>query len=194
MGAVDDLYVSHHADPDAVREEFAEIQQEKCAQYGSDTYAGHLGIKPGLEIINKVMPSVEDAEAYIIANNDKWEAAWAVPFRRAGKIPTAAGRKVMESRRALQNKIDGFRGDVVQRIKAAKSKTIGCKSCGSAVSRKFLRTCDCPVCGKKDAFLTTTDHKRLDSMCDRYSELRRREVPYKTGETVGYCVGGLCAS
>lgn len=194
MGAEYDSYHSHHADKESVEEEFEQLQQEYCAEKGDNTYAGHLGIKPGLHFIDTVYPDATAADDYIAEQNDKWEAAWAVPYHRVGQIPTAKGRKLIEARSKINRQMMDFHDNVLVRIKAAKSKTIGCKTCGSSVSRAHLSSCSCPVCGKRGAFLTQTDKKRLESMSDKSDELRRRTVEKKTGKTIGYVIGGLCAS
>jgi hypothetical protein len=191
MGAEYCTFYPRGETPEEIRKEFYAKQEELCEEQGRDAYAGHLGICPGLDIEDKVFNSEQEAEEYLEDNCIKWENALAVSYKQAGQVADAAGKKLKERQRKLQQQIDSFPAERLADIKAAKSKTIGCKCCGSAISRAYLRTIRCPVCS--DSFFTKTDNARLTRMGKRLRDLQRIPVSKKAGVRKQYIIGGACA-
>lgn len=165
-------------------------------QYGSDTYSGHLGILPcGLEVSSvKEFSNVNDAREYLQANHSKSESALAVPYMGNKDTHDASSKDLIRRKKKLFNEIKDFSAKKLKEIKAAKSKTIGCKPCGSSVSRKFLRGIDCPVCGEREVFYTTTNKKVLALKKQKYIDLERRPLKSKAKKGVCYLIGGWCPS
>jgi hypothetical protein len=176
---------------------FREYQQQECHNYGDDTYAGHLGIKDGLVLVSKTFASYAEAEEYLMDSNGKWEAAEAVPYRtkvRAYKYKR--DRELKGKIQQLAEDLDNFESMMVAEIKNAKSKTIGCKRCGSSVARAYIKHADCPVCGKHDSLLSDTRKQRRIRMKHKLSEMRKRlkNAPTHLVDGVNYLIGGWCAS
>jgi hypothetical protein len=193
MGAALETYLSSSHTESEVSREFESYQEDLCRDRGNDTYAGHLGIKPGLEFVDGQCKNRAEAEEYILNNNQKWEAAMAVSFPSKGPTPSAKGRALLASIEKIRADYEGFSAKILRRIQDAKSKNIGCKACGSSVSRRHLGSCDCPVCGTRQAFLTNTDKKRLENLHLTLLAKKRKKVDMKEGKRLSYLIGGWCA-
>lgn len=72
--------------------EFVALQKEMCYEMGHGSYAGHLGIKHGLKVHDRVFDDIDKAREWIAENNDKWEHADAVKYRlKDGSVGWLAG-------------------------------------------------------------------------------------------------------
>lgn len=82
MGAnFDSVVFSGKLTKTQVHDEFVGLQRELCYENGHGSYAGHLGIKNGLRVNDRVFDNAEVAREWIIEHNDKCECADAVKFK-----------------------------------------------------------------------------------------------------------------
>lgn len=135
-------------------EVYDENVDKKSVQSEWDAVARHAGYKEGasgllspIRWIDKTLPDVEAAEAYIDSHDKGWYDQLAVKFLDYSEVKvkeTKAYEKLVEKR------IDAIRrmNDLEHTFHFAnvKSAFIGCKNCGSKISSKYLRTNYCPVC------------------------------------------------
>lgn len=196
MGSQLDTYI-HPNNPtnQEIKDQFVSEQQDSISQYGNDTYAGHLGIKGGLTIDKKIYDSYADAEEEM-ENNDKWGSAWALGYHDDKCKINLSADKIRLKLRGIQNDINEFKKNTIADIRNTKSKTIGCKKCGSSVSRKFVHNLDCVVCSHDNAYATTTYLKRLDAKKAKWTKVKQdltdSASKAKIGKGISYLVGGYC--
>jgi hypothetical protein len=186
-------YYKYNGSKEDIYNDFSEHQEEECHANGSDTYAGHLGTLPGLEIV-AITPFAEmrAARNYIEENHSKWEAAMAVPYK--GEVSTfdAVSKKVLQQRKALEKEILDMRQKFLKSMKSTKSKTIGCKRCGSSIGRRYLYSAQCPVCSKKDAFYSNTQISALAAKKKRLAALLKKSLNKIKKSGPNYVIGGWC--
>ena len=190
---------THRNNPttDELHERFndeAEMAGEECGKGG---YSGSLYEKSGLTIIDKTFSSSDEAYDHICDNNGKWDNAWAVPYKATVTVPKSTLTSKKTQLAKAEADLKKLETDAIKAIKGTKSKTIGCKSCGSSINRKYVRSLDCNVCGKTDAFKTETLKKRIKTKQDKIITLKA-EVRNMSNETVkkqgiNYVVGGWCS-
>lgn len=120
-----------------------------------DAYVAHADWQEGCSGLNnpirwingKTYDTYEEAEAAIKRYDNGWYDNVAVPYYRTGEMQADA--KYNE----LSKKSDDLRKEFDQRMAKLYPATltsdfIGCKNCGSRLSRKHLHTNFCPVCEK----------------------------------------------
>jgi predicted RNA-binding Zn-ribbon protein involved in translation (DUF1610 family) len=194
MGAQFDTYYPNTTDVRQAKDLFYGRQQELCEQYGNDSYAGHLGIKDGLTIEDTLFNTEQEALDWLHENNNKWGSAHLVKYKGKVKKPYAKSKSTLERLNRLRLELQTFDKTVVKGIRAAKSKTIGCKSCGSSISRSHLHSVECPVCGQYDAFLTKTNKEKEARLRKTIRELQSRPVETREVDGEVLLIGGWCAS
>jgi hypothetical protein len=201
MGSEFNSYIHSSSNPtkSELRDEFRGEQEEARDQYGNDTYAGHLGIKGGLDIEDgRIFKDENEACDYIEEHNGKWDSALAVPFKARVSVPSSSRTKAIEAVTKCEKDLADFRVKTLSDIKATKSKTIGCKNCGSSTNRKFVNSFNCVVCGSKNAYLSTTSLNRIKAKqvkLDNFRDKRNNITGgFKDAQGVKYMVGGWCPS
>lgn len=119
--------------------------------------------------------------------------AVAIPFTGKVSDKPAWVIRAEEDYAQASTRLQTVRTDLHESIVKAKSKTIGCKECGSQIARKYVKPdCDCPVCGF--TLLAESYRKRLASAIKAVhkaeSKLPKGEPEYN--ETTGTCylIGG----
>jgi hypothetical protein len=194
MGSEFNYYI-HSGTKEDLQSGFAEHQQDERHMNGTDTYAGHLGILNGL-VVSNITPfaSMEQARDYIDENHSKWESALAVPYRGEVHGFDASSKKVEQQRKALEKDIVNTQKRYLKSMKATKSKTIGCKACGSSITRKYLHSAKCPVCFKEEVFYSNTQRYALDKKKEKLSNLQQKPLKKVKKKGVVYVVGGNCPS
>lgn len=207
MGATFDITKFPMMSPKELYKEFGIKQQELCEQFGNDTYAGHLGIKDGLDIENRKFESFAEAERWIADNNEKWNSAVAVQAIIYGsqEFPvTAADKDLLKRYNDLNNYItEGFAKEIIERNRKAKSKLRTCGKCYSKITTKYIRSLECPVC-RNNYLVTETDNKRTKAWCDKREKLMKQIKDRKAKIAASdsgkqhkkyiWVVGGWCAS
>jgi len=192
-------------------------------------YSGSWGVKNGYHVIReprglrndiKTFDSVEAADDYISEHNDKWEPLMAVRARVVemklpnGEVVSSAngwGPKILmakaveakqEKAKSAYTALEQFGPGILQRVRAAKSKTKGCSQCGSSIATSHIRSLRCPVC-QHEYLLTETDLKKQKALKDKYDKLSKeakdardaelKKLAEKHGKLV-WVVGGWCSS
>ena len=169
-----------------------EYQFEQRLEYGSDTYAGHLGILPdGLHIVDcKPYAFASDAQEYIEENHSKWHCALAVPFKGEIRDYDSASKKILTQRKKAEVDLASAERKILQQIKSTKSVSIGCKKCGSAITRSYLSEIICPVC--KNELLTATQSNQLTGKQFKISKVNQQSLKKVSKTGICYLVGGWC--
>jgi predicted RNA-binding Zn-ribbon protein involved in translation (DUF1610 family) len=164
MGSCYNFLSLKACDEPALRKKFLQEQDDYCNQYGSDTYAGHIGIVKGLDITKKSFKTVKEAEDFVMETAQKWEAAIAVKVGDFSKVfpITATEKKDVIKLNELQANFDNWESNLIKRVKESKSSQRGCKSCGSKIAVKYLKQKNCPICG--DIHFVETDQKAFKSL------------------------------
>lgn len=195
MGAEFNYYI-HRGAKDELEEYHNEHQSEMRATYGNDTYAGHIGIMPGgIDSAGVTpFPTRNEAVAYLDENHCKWDCAMAVPFKGSVQSCDARSKRIIVQRQKAAKDLVNARATIMSKIKSTKSKTIGCKYCGSAISRRFLHGADCPVCKKADVLLSKTQVQKLQRLEAKLKKLRAEPLNRDEKAGVNYVVGGWCSA
>lgn len=195
MGANFETHEAGNCNEQTLRDNFRKLQDDLCYQHGRDGYAGHLGITTGLTIHDKKFDSYTEAEEWLMDNANKGEDAVAVQYASKVDKITKAGQIIIDRYKRLDKEFSGFDKAILQNIKRAKSRTIGCKNCGSSISRKHLSSVNCPVCQNTQAFVSNTDKKRKDRLRERRAEAFTQTRNTSHTKTSGYVwlIGGTCA-
>ena len=195
MGAEFNYYV-YKGDKSKLEDYHREEQQDQCLQFGNDSYAGHIGVMPsGIDFVKrKPFASASEAREYLEDNHNKWDCAMAVPYKTIGKTFSNASFKLMDQRDKVQSELKTLEADILLRIRTTKSKTIGCKKCGSSISRLHITSTDCPVCGKRESFYSTTQATQIKRKREKLDRLNAKPLTSTKGKVIHYVVGGWCAS
>jgi hypothetical protein len=176
MGACFDSATFKACDEKTLKQKFAELQESRSYDNGSDAYAGHIGIARGLSISPKVFKDVKEAEDYVVENARKWENAIAVKVGDFSKIfpVSATEKKEVQKLEELQKKFDNWESDLLARVKQSKSAHRGCKRCGSKISVQYVKTSHCPVCSDMKFIETDTDRKNYESLRTKLKEQKEK--------------------
>lgn len=120
---------------------FIDLVKQTQYERGHGGYTGSFAEARGLSIRDRTFASYAEAEEYIYENAQKWEDAIAVQFR-AGEQTDASKKKQLQLRErynALYKKYEEACKKAAVDFKGAKSKTAGCKACGSKLSRQHIK-------------------------------------------------------
>lgn len=200
-----------------LKQKFRELIDALHFEHGHEGYNGTFTTNSGLRITDKRFQTVRDAEEWLSNNARKWEDVLAVRF---GPWPdlfeaTPQGADLVRKRKELEHAAQTFDIDIIRRVRAAKSKTKGCKRCGSSIavshihedprryadaefrlSRRHHPALDCPVCGHP-YLLTDTDVKRRTALLERLKAIQDKEQAARTkhaakhtGDKSGWLLGG----
>lgn len=189
------------------------ITQQMFHDEGHEAYSGHWGMKgSGIDIKhNLTFNGYEEAEEYIMNNNNKWDCVTAVRYPCVIKKKVSDKQKQIDKLRAKFDDLNNQLGDfnkigehekaIVTRVKKAKSKTKGCSKCGSSIAVNHLNDSTCPVCGNKQFIYTATDIKKHREMEEKrrklYNDLTLLKKNSKVTETeeagFAWLVGGWCS-
>lgn len=201
MGACFDSATFKACDEKTLAKKFEELQKVRSYTYGSDSYAGHIGIARGLTISSKSFKDVREAQEYVENNAQKWSSAIAVKVGDFSKVfpVVATEKKEVQKLEEMQKKFDNWEKDIIERVKSSKSAHRGCKNCGSKISVKYLKSSNCPVCSDMKFIETDTDRKKYESLCINLKEQKEKvntlakKHEDKNNSNFWY-VGAWCAS
>ena len=192
-------YYTHEDNPSVkeLKERFEEEREEAGWEYGKGGYSGSLYEKSGLTILDKTFENEDEAYNYLEENNCKWENAWAVPYKAVVNVDSTKKAKASQALEKVIGEREKLIKDGVSAIKNTKSKTIGCKNCGSSVNRKYVKNFDCVVCHHTNAYLTPTLSKRIEAKSLKITALKAtlNKLNNDTKKEVGvhYIIGGWCS-
>lgn len=186
-------------------------QEQDRYEHGHETYSGGIGtLEPGVQLIPNQTPFTTQgqAEDFIEESHYKGHKALAVPFKGTIEVPFIALKQALTRRDAAGDKVETLARQFLAEARATKSKTIGCKRCGSSITRSYLKLgrdthgamhmdadrIPCPVCGND--LMTPTAQKRLQAAADALQkaenecyDLRDRK---ETKPGINWAVGGWC--
>jgi len=170
-----------------------QMQYEEGCSY-SGTWASKAY---GINIINKKFNSTQEAEDYILDNNDKWDCVDAVLVQyKAGTDKQNEKIKLEKSKTVeIKNSIMDFHKNWTKKLKERNSKTISCSSCKTRFNKEQIRNSFCPQCNH--SLLSATDTKKVDKIKEKAEkqELKVKSLIAKRGgKTVKtWVVGGWCS-
>jgi hypothetical protein len=194
MGAEFRFYIYKGKEED-LGDYHTEFQREACYEGGTDTYAGHIGIMPdGINFANITpLKSYAQAEEYLEDNHSKWSSAMAVPFLGKKQDYDKTSLRTITQKAVAKQKLGALKETLLVQIKQAKSKTVGCRHCGSSVTRSFLSSLNCPVCDKSELLSATAKNRLLNSQ-QKINQLNKQKLKHIEANGTCYVVGGWCAA
>lgn len=179
MGANLNTEVFKDCTKEQLKKDFRDVQDDNCSQYGTDGYAGHIGLSPGLTIHDNIAATESEAYDYLENRVQKWENALAMRFYDTeGYKPTASETKAIEDLKALNNEVYNWSSTLVKRVKDGKSAQKACDKCKSKITVSYIRSCHCPVC-QHDFISTATDAKKLEALKSKQKTLETKVADAK---------------
>jgi len=201
VGATTDFRTYKYNDRKKIERAFSKACEDARHENGHGGYTGTIAEFHGIgKWLDREVGSEAEAEGYIIEHHQKWDAAMAVSFRlpvEKGEREKAREKKACEKAQAAQEKLNEANRKVREEFASAKSKTVGCKGCGSKMSRehlvKFLhgKALRCPLCNGD--LLSQTFRERQAKLMAAVEEARKaaqEEAKPKTNGKIGWVVGG----
>lgn len=197
MGASNAYRTYETTDKAEIRKRFAAADLEQARyENGAGPYSGSLGQKTGIGVWRDRPTNFDDAHEWILGQSGKWDnnaAAAAYYLTEALTARDTARIKKAETKATTANtKLREIEQAVFAALRNAKSKTVGCRGCGSKIARKHLKGTVCPVC-TSNTLLSASAHsrvmaarKRVDKAREALAEARKP----KPGKKVAYVVGG----
>ena len=212
MGAI---FLSHNfgcIEKDDLKVAISNLMEHLRYEEGNCYDAGHLGNNSYRIFDERVFNSDDELINYIEEHSGK--GASIVASYRLSKLedesPTT--KRLKSKNLDLIKTIDQCNSDhqtylkgLVQRAKTAKSKTRGCKACGSMIATQYITMVICPVCNNNDFIITVTDRKKLESIKAKKEkaenqlsknrlhledDLKKRSKPTSQ---IGWIIAGWCA-
>ena len=132
---------------------YKENVNRKEVQASLDNYVAHEDWQEGCSGLNSpirwiencgVLDNYDEALAYIKSHDKGWYDSLAVRFRDSD-VETPALKKAREGVTAALKKRNEL--EYKPHFENAKATLIGCRKCGSKISREHLKGNKCPVCG-----------------------------------------------
>lgn len=138
----------------------------------------HSSLDKAIRFYDDVLPNYDEAKKFIQNHDSGWYDQLAVqyldlPQGFSSKTLDALDAKLGEASKALRAAVDTV--TVIQ----VKAQYIGCKSCGSKLNKKFLKSNFCPIC-HADMRSETQLQKiqrlqdKVDALTAQYSEERKK--------------------
>jgi hypothetical protein len=171
------------------------------------SYSGGIGMKSQIIVEEKIFDDENSAYNYLTERfPDKWGPGGAVRVKKPMKVDPAEGeeealKKELQSSWTTPSQV--VAKEVIERVKAAKSKTKGCSGCGSSIAVSHIRSVNCPVCNHPYLLIQSDQDKikrlteALEKKRARLKELQDKRVAAsckKNGETYYWLIGGWCSS
>lgn len=161
--------------------DYPENCNRKNVQHECDTLAkmedwqeGCSGVNPIRWLDNvSVQDDYDEAKKYIETHDKGWYDCLAVKYYDTSKLkPSANAKKLAESVASAQNAYNTLREKVISDFFGTKSEYIGCKECGSRLSKAYLKRPSCPLCG--NSLLSETASNRLEKAKAKIAEYEKR--------------------
>ena len=222
MGAHSYTVTYRFSSREKVASAWASLCEEDAYESGSGTYAGNsTTMGPNVSFQNKLFSSEEEAYEWVIKNHRKWCDPLACSFY----LPKASGErskaKIQRAKEKLmkeeKNKME-WMNDQINTFLGRSSELVGCKGCGSKLSRKQLsnsrftslgshhrysdggysthygRLPQCPLCSH--SLLSNSANEKLVKLSERVekakSALAEAQKPTPSKD-IGWVVGGWAA-
>ena len=173
-----------------ISKEFKNRQEEGRDYNGhQDGYSGDFQTVNCVTIKDNVFNTLQEALDYIDNNASKWENAVATYYTE--KTSSKTSEKVKSQLNKAREDIIILKGSIIQSIKNAKSKTIGCKKCESKINRRYISRPACVVCGGE--LRSTTDLNRINRAELKVNTLTERYNKSLKSGKVCTVMGAWCA-
>lgn len=172
-----------------VREAFKSRREDDRACNGhQDGYSGDFQTVDDVEIHDKVFNDYDEAHKYCLDNAEKWSHVVAVKYRDFSHLKSKnnsvkfikgdlVSKKLLTLKQRLDKEVESLetlRLKTYEAMKNAKSKTIGCKGCGSQINRQFVRqNMFCPVCSKA-TLMSATVQKQIENKKAKIKTLKNQ--------------------
>jgi DNA-directed RNA polymerase subunit RPC12/RpoP len=194
------------SDKEKIRDAWECRQDDDAWSSGNDSYAGNATtFGEGLVFHDKVFDTITEAENWILDHHQKWSSALVVYYRIPLPLTEAQKRKAEKASEENLNLIKEKKlwlAGQIDKFYARKSKHVGCKSCGSKISVKFMKEMQdrlpvhlkaypgCPVC--QVSWIKPSQLARLEAF-DRkitaaglaFNEAKRPKLSSELGAVVG---------
>ena len=217
MGAHDYTVTYRFYDKTKVENAWESLYEEDSYESGSGAYAGNattMGRHP--QFYDKAFDSEAEAYRWVMDNHKKWGQPYACSFYLPKETSAARQRRIDKAKQKLddakKNKLDWMNSEIDSFL-SRKSALIGCKCCGSKLSRDWMSKGwskgrqsnlywgspssalpTCPVC--KESLLSETAKTRLERLnqkvLDAEAALEKAEAPEPSNK-LGWVVGGWAA-
>lgn len=212
MGACYNSFTIEDITPSELREHVKTVIDDAVIEYGNRSYTGSYSEKSGVEIRSDLtFKSYEEAEDWVLENNDKWgpltAVHYTVPDEKAYKKEEEKLLSIMKKNEIKYQKANAAyqekRLGLEKALQEGKSSFRGCKTCGSKVATSYLTSTDCPVCS--NSLLSTTDLNRIESLLKKRTEAHEAfeksryisrilgEMEIKSSGVKRWLVGGWCS-
>lgn len=199
MGGEFNARVFQTDDSSEVKKEFDRWVADARYERGHGPYTGSIGEKDGLRF-SGVGPfkNVDEAEEYLINNNEKWGPAEAVRFVTNERLTTAsanAKKRLNDAILKAKANLEALKKKFDDDLRKSKSAFRSCKKCSSKIAKKYIKD-DCQVCG--ESMISATQSSRIrkaeQKVYDAQANMRKWQPKMTKGKSVNYLVGGWCSS
>lgn len=216
MGAHDYTVTYTFYDKSKVKSSWGSLCEEDAYDSGSGAYAGNattMGKNP--QFYDKAFDSEAEAYQWVMDNHRKRGQPYACSFYLPKETSTAKQKRIDKAKEKLnaakRKKLDWMNAEI-DSFASRKSAFIGCKCCGSKLSRDWMSKewtkgrqsiyywgfpamPTCPIC--KESLLSETAKGRLERLNQKVLEaegaLKKAEAP-EPSKKLGWVVGGWAAS
>lgn len=222
MGAHSYTVTYRFSSREKVSSNWASLCEEDAYESGSGAYAGNATtMGKHVRFYDKLFSSEEEAYNWVIHNHQKWGDPYACSFylpktageRAKAKIQHAKEKLVQEKKKKME-----FMNEEIKAFLGRSSQFVGCKSCGSKLSRKHFansrftslgshsvyrdgnyftqygRLPKCPLCSH--SLISNSANAKLVKLNERVEKaeraLQEAEKP-SPSKDVGWVVGGWAA-
>lgn len=166
--------------------------QQALLEYGHRGYTGSIAEKAGDEIIfkNTIYNNIDEAEAWLVDNADKWGSALAVQAYSIVKSNKAL-EKFEQKRKVELDKLSLIENKKIMALKSGASANVSCKNCGSKIARKFIKnSTNCPICNY--SFYTKAESERINKIDKKIAKINEDQLSASRGELV-WVIGAWCS-
>lgn len=173
---------------------YKENVDRRKVQADLDNYVAHEDWQEGCSGLNSpirwiencgVLNSYDEALEYIKSHDKGWYDSLAVRFKDCADIETPALKKARERVTAALKKRNEL--EYKPHFENTKSTLIGCRKCGSKISREHLKGNNCPVCGvdmrPQTVLDTLAKHQRNVDKAKDLVEKEKQKAIAKHGKT-----------
>ena len=205
MGGCTDFRIYKYDDRKKVERAFKDDCEDARYEHGNGGYTGTIAEVHGIgRWVDRRFGSEGEAMDYAVEHHNKWDPAMAVSFClpvEKGKREKAREAKAWAKVEAAQKKLNDANVKARKDFAGAKSKTVGCKGCGSKMSREHLvrflshRPIRCPLCNGDLLSQTFRDRQaKLEAAVKAAKAAHAEESKPKTNGKIGWVVGGWFSS
>lgn len=125
----------------------SEVQAEWDEYAAKDDWQeGCCGLASPIRWIDHVCADYDEAHEYIREHDKGWYDQLAVKYRGTEKPKTKAYENLVTRRKEVYDTLKARENKVHYSADNTKSEYVSCKSCGSRLATKFIRSNSCPLC------------------------------------------------